>query len=52
MTLKWYNIVNSQYIVIQLYMRVDNRALRGPKSLARDPRGTLVLKFDTLRALE
>ena len=23
MTLKWYNIVNSQYIVIQLYRRVD-----------------------------
>ena len=23
MTLKWHNIINSQYIAIQLYMRVD-----------------------------
>ena len=37
MTLKWHNIVNSQYIAVQLY---------------DTPGGTLPLKFDTLRALE
>ena len=40
MILKWHNIVNSQNIAIQLYMRVDI------------PWGTLLLKFDTLRAPE
>ena len=40
MTLKWHDIVNSQYIAMQLYMRVDNSW------------GTLPLKFDIIRALD
>ena len=46
MTLKWHNIVNSQYIAIQLYMRVDT-PLRYVAIEIRHPSSTRTTAFVT-----